>query len=101
MKNSTSIKSLENEIIFPVIALESIRPSTVNSPIKLKLNNNTGLQCVLHIARDSPHADLIVSVLTITNTNTTKTINNFHFEVTSSKVTFLKSFFFKINSFKS
>lgn len=96
MKNSSSSKSLESELAFPVVSLESIRPSTVNSPINLKLTQSTGLQCVLHIAHDSPRADLIVSVLTITNTNTTKAINNFHFETTVPKVTsplFLLPFF--------
>lgn len=88
MKNPSSLKSFESELPFPLITLESIRPSTVNPSINLKLTNDTGLQCVLHIARDSPRADLIVSVLTISNTNTSKTINNFHFEATTSKVNF-------------
>jgi hypothetical protein len=88
MKNSSSLKSLENEQSFPIISLESIRPSSVNPPINLKLTHDTGLHCVLHIARDSPRPDLIVSVLTITNTNTSKTINNFHFEANVSKVKF-------------
>jgi hypothetical protein len=86
MKNSSSLKSLESEQLFPVISLESIRPSSVNPSINLKLTHDTGLHCVLHIARDSPRPDLIVSVLTITNTNTSKTINNFHFEATVPKV---------------
>jgi len=86
MKNSSSLKSLESEQSFPIISLESIRPSSVNPPINLKLTHDTGLHCVLHIARDSPRPDLIVSVLTITNTNTSKTINNFHFEATVPKV---------------
>jgi hypothetical protein len=94
MKNSSSSRSLESELSFPVISLESIRPSSVNPPVPLKLTQNSGLQCILHIARDSPRPDLIVSVLTITNTNTSKTINNFHFEATaSSKVKFILSFF--------
>lgn len=83
MKSSSSTKSLENEQIFPLVSLESIRPSSANPPISLKLSQNTGLQCVLHIARDSPRSDLIISVLTITNTNTSKTIHHFHFEATS------------------
>ncbi len=86
MKNSSSSRSLESELSFPTISLESIRPSSINPPITLKLTQNTGLQCILHIARDSPRPDLIISVLTITNTNTSKTINNFHFEATVSKV---------------
>lgn len=86
MKNSSSSKSLESEISFPTVTLESIRPSSINPPIPLKLTQTTGLQCVLHIARDSPRPDLIVSVLTITNTNTTKTINHFHFEANVPKV---------------
>jgi ADP-ribosylation factor-binding protein GGA len=85
MKNSSSSRSLESELSFPTISLESIRPSSINPPITLKLTQNTGLQCILHIARDSPRPDLIISVLTITNTNTSKTINNFHFEATVSK----------------
>jgi len=85
MKNSSSSKSLENELSFPIISLESIRPSSLNPPINLKLTHNTGLHCVLHIARDSPRPDLVVSVLTITNTNTSSTMNNFHFEATASK----------------
>jgi ADP-ribosylation factor-binding protein GGA len=96
MKNSASSKSLESELSFPLIALESIRPSSINPPINLKLIHNTGLHCVLHIARDSPRPDLIVSVLTITNTNTTNTINNFHFEATVPKVNLFIFFVVKI-----
>ncbi len=92
MKNSSSSRSLESELSFPIISLESIRPSSINPPINLKLTQNTGLQCVLHIARDSPRPDLIVSVLTITNTNTSKSISNFHFEATVSKVNIFFSF---------
>jgi hypothetical protein len=86
MKNSLSSKSLENDLSFPMISLESIRPSSINPPINLKLTHETGLRCVLHIARDSPRPDLVVSVLTITNTNTSNPINNFHFEANVSKV---------------
>jgi hypothetical protein len=103
MKNSSSSKSLESELLpFPIVSLESIRPSSTNPPITLKLIHNTGLQCILHIAHDSPRLDLIVSVLTITNTNTSKSINNFHFEATVPKVkkSFNFFFFLKILSFK-
>jgi hypothetical protein len=86
MKSSSSSKLVESELPFPTISLESIRPSTVHPPISLKLTRHTGLQCVLHIARDSPRPDLIVSVLTITNTNTSDSINNFHFQATVPKV---------------
>jgi len=85
MKNSSSSKSLESDLSFPIISLESIRPSSINPSINLKLKHDTGLHCILHIARDSPRPDLIVSVLTITNTNTSNTINNFHFEATVPK----------------
>jgi hypothetical protein len=84
MKSSS--KSLENDLPFPIISLESIRPSSVNPPINLKLTRDTGLRCVLHIARDSPRPDLIVTVLTVTNTNTSSTITNFYFQVSASKV---------------
>ena len=90
MKNSSLSKSLETEVSFPTISLESIRPSTVNPSINLKLTHESGLHCVLHIARDTPRPDLIVTVLTITNTNTSKTINNLHFEATASKVNFFQ-----------
>ncbi|CAF4796850.1 unnamed protein product, partial [Rotaria sp. Silwood2] len=87
MKNSSSSKSLESELSFPIISLESIRPSSINPSINIKLTHQTGLHCVLHIARDSPRPDIIVSVLTVTNTNTSNTINNFHFQVAVPKVT--------------
>jgi hypothetical protein len=86
LKNSSSSKSIDVDLPFPVISLESIRPSSVNPSINLKLSRDTGLHCVLHIARDSPRPDLIVCVLTVTNTNTSNTINNFHFQVAVSKV---------------
>jgi len=86
MKNSSPSKSLESELPFPLVSLESIRPSSENPPINLKLTRNTGLQCVLHIARDSPRPDLVVSVLTITNTNTSNAISNLQFQATVSKV---------------
>ncbi|UJR10896.1 hypothetical protein I4U23_015084 [Adineta vaga] len=84
MKNTSPIKSSENELPFPTVTLESIRPSSENPPINFKLTHNTGLQCVLHIGRDSPRRDLIISVLTVTNTNTADSINNFHFEITAA-----------------
>jgi hypothetical protein len=95
MKNTASSKSIEVELPFPVISLESIRPSSVNPPINLKLSRDTGVHCVLHIAGDSPRLDLIVSVLTVTNTNTSSPINNFHFQVTPSKVNLRIIFFLK------
>ncbi|CAF4170094.1 unnamed protein product, partial [Rotaria magnacalcarata] len=68
IKSSSSLKSLETEYVFPIISLESIR-----------------VHCVLHIARDSPRPDVIVSVLAITNTNTSDAINNFHFQAAVPK----------------
>ncbi|CAF3740690.1 unnamed protein product [Rotaria sp. Silwood1] len=85
MKNSSSSKCLENELTFPIISLESIRPSSTNPPINIKLTHQTGLHCLIHIARDSPRSDLIVSVLTVTNTNTSNTIDHFHFQAAVSK----------------
>lgn len=99
MRNSSSIKSsIENETSFPIIKLESIRPSIKNPSINLKLNPERGVHCILHIARDSPRPDLIVSVLTVTNTNTSHSINNFHFNATVPKVKilFYVKFSFKI-----
>ncbi|CAF4961937.1 unnamed protein product, partial [Rotaria socialis] len=54
IKSSSSLKSLETEYAFPIISLESIRPSSVNPSINIKLIHQTGVHCVLHIARDSP-----------------------------------------------
>lgn len=90
MKTSSLQKPVDTELPFPFVNLESIRPSTVNSPLPLKLSQNTGLQCVLHIARDTPRADLIVSCLTITNTNTSKSITNLHVEINSTKTIRIK-----------
>ncbi|CAF3727262.1 unnamed protein product, partial [Rotaria socialis] len=85
-KTSSSLKSLETEYVFPIISLESIRPSPVNPSINIKLIHQTGVHCVLHIARDSPRPDVIVSVLSVTNTNTSNAINNFHFQAAVPKV---------------
>ncbi|CAF3310001.1 unnamed protein product [Rotaria socialis] len=85
IKGSSSLKSLETEYVFPIISLESIRPSSVNPSINIKLIHQTGVHCVLHIARDSPRPDVIVSVLSVTNTNTSNAINNFHFQAAVPK----------------
>ena len=84
---SELFKSTEVEYSFPSIALESIRPSSKHPSIQLKLNSSTGVQCVLHFARDSPRVDLIPLVLTVTNTNTSKAISNFQCQVKVNKVT--------------
>ncbi|CAF3195897.1 unnamed protein product [Rotaria socialis] len=85
IKGSSSLKSLETEYVFPIISLESIRPSSVNPSINIKLIHQTGVHCVLHIARDSPRPDVIVSVLSVTNTSTSNAINNFHFQAAVPK----------------
>ncbi|CAF1375750.1 unnamed protein product [Adineta steineri] len=90
IKNSSVTKSIDTDLPFPIITLESIHPSSVNPPITLKLARQTGLQCVLHIARDSPRSDLIVSVLTVTSTNTSNTISNFQFQATVPKTMRIK-----------
>ena len=84
--SSSSIKRLEGELPFPSIALQSIRPSTRNAPLHLSLVHDTGLRCVLHFARDVPRADLIVCVLTVTNSNPSDEVTHFQFQANVSPV---------------
>ena len=87
----------ENE--FPSINIQSFRPSLKYRSISFELKHSTGLQCILHFARESIRSDLIPMVLSITNTNTEYSIEQFRFQAFVSKVFFF-SFYINQNNQK-
>ncbi|CAF0913471.1 unnamed protein product [Didymodactylos carnosus] len=58
------------------VPLETIKPSN-HSPVTLLEKTSHGLKCILHFARDSPRTDILVSVLSVTNTSMTNQIKQF------------------------
>ncbi|CAF0734273.1 unnamed protein product [Didymodactylos carnosus] len=66
------------------VPLETIKPSS-HSPLTLLDKSEYGLKCILHFARDSPRADILVSVLSVISTNTTYQIKQFMFQAAVPK----------------
>jgi hypothetical protein len=86
MLNSNAPKPAESELPFPIVTLQSIRPSVSHPSVRLPLRQSVGVDCVLHFARDSPRSDVIPMVLTATSTNTIDAVSHFHFQGHVSKV---------------
>lgn len=82
---SSSNSSLSSRMEIPSMNIQSFRPSVKHRSIELKLTNSNGLNCQIHIGRDSPRSDLIPLVLTMTNTNVDSAIKHLHFDLSISK----------------
>ena len=74
-----------------VVKLEDIKPGSV-PPLNLYEKNN--FKIVLHFARDSPHSNVHVVVISATSTNAVSALKNFSFQAAVPKVNY--SFFISL-----
>ena len=66
-----------------MIKLEDIKPGNI-PPLSLYDKNN--LKIILHFARDSPHPNINVVVISATSTNSVSSLKNFSFQAAVPKV---------------